>query len=132
MKKEKDVEYLHSWKKLLDQIKKVDRAIGCVVEGMKGFGLGQKPKFVTNRKKGFWVRAGSGRLVFKPNAKRDNYVGSSKGLGPVAGFADMVPSLLTGSDAGLGPSMGSDLGRSYPNPFVSPEVSSSAVKDGVF
>ncbi len=48
MKNAKDVEYLRSWKKLLDKIKKVDRAIGCVVEGMKGFGLGKKPKFVTN------------------------------------------------------------------------------------
>jgi hypothetical protein len=86
------------------------------------FGLGQKPKFVTNRKKGFRVRAGSGQFVFKPNAKRGNCVGSSKGLGPVAGF----------SDTGLGPSTGSDLGRSYPNPFVSPKAVASAVKDGVF
>jgi hypothetical protein len=59
----------------------VDRAIGCVLDGMKGSGLSQKPNLVCKRKSGFHMRARFSLAGQKPNAKSINLVGSIRGLG---------------------------------------------------
>jgi hypothetical protein len=115
MTKMKGIENLCSWKNLLVRIKQeVDWVLGCVAEGMKGCGLGQKkPKF----------------------AKRANLVGSVMGLGPIVGFKYLSPRILMVFEADLGLSTGlgvcPDLGGCL-NPLISSEAMSSVVKVGFF
>lgn len=104
---------LRSWRSQLVQNKnEVVQALGCVVKGLKAFGLGkklgQKPIFLM---KGFSVQArvGVGRLVLKPNDKRVILVNSGLGLGSLA-FADSGLGTPSNSDEDPGSFMGPDVG----------------------